>query len=155
MMYLTIIAALIILIYTAAMCVRNNGIPASLSQTAYLLTKKEQWLFGAVMISAGVLLSIVMIDKSTENTQFLGFLTMVGLYGVGVTPLFNPETLKAHYVFAVLSAVASSFLIILNSPLCAIPWFGYVFYTLLREDGKEVFWAEAANFIVILLYCLI
>jgi hypothetical protein len=154
MNYLTFIAAVIVVIYTVVMCIKNKGIPESLSQTAFFLSTKAKWLFGAVMIVCGVLLGIVMIDKSSENTQFLAFLTLVSLCGVGVTPLFNIDTRKAHYVFAIAGGILPSLCIVFNNPLCLLPWFGYVFYTLLTDDKSETFWSETACFVSILLYCI-
>lgn len=154
MNYLTFIAAVIMVIYTVVMCIKNKGIPESLSQTAFFLSTKAKWLFGAVMIVCGVLLCIVMIDKSSENTQFLAFLTLVSLCGVGVTLLFNIDTRKAHYVFAVASGILSALLIALNEPIFMFPWVGYVFYTLMTDDKNEVFWYETTCFVTILLYCI-
>lgn len=76
MVYLTLTAAVIVICYTVAMCLKKKAIPESLSQTVFLLGRKSQWMFGAVMIVCGVLFGIVMIDKSSENTQFLAFLTL-------------------------------------------------------------------------------
>lgn len=154
MNYLTLTAAVIVIAYTVAMCVKNKGIHKSLSRTAFFLSTKAKWLFGAVMIVCGVLLGIVMIDKSSENTQFLAFLTLVSLCGVGVTPLFNIDTRKAHYVFAVASGILSALLIALNEPIFMFPWVGYVFYTLLTGDKNEVFWYETTCFVTIMLYCI-
>lgn len=154
MIYLTLIAAVIVICYTVAMCIKKKAIPESLSQTVFLLSRKSQWLFGAVMIVCGVLFGIVMIDKSSENTQFLAFLTLAALCGVGITPLFNTDTNKAHYVCAVAAGLLSALLIAMNKPAFLFPWVGYVFYTLLTDDQSETFWCEATCFVSILLYCL-
>lgn len=154
MIYLTLIATVVMITYTMAMCVKNKGIPESLSQTALILHRKDKWVFGAVMIVCGILFGIVMIDKSSENTQWMAFLTLVSLCGVGVTPLFNTDTRKTHYVFAIAGGILPSLCIVFNNPLCLLPWFGYVFYTLLTDDKSEIFWSETACFVSILLYCI-
>ncbi len=75
------------LIYAVRVC----GVPASISDTYYILLHKRRpaWLFQLAMILTGGLLLPVWLEASPENLQFLAFLACGALIFVGAAPSFK------------------------------------------------------------------
>lgn len=75
------------LIYAVRVC----GVPASISDTYYILLRKRRpaWLFQLAMILTGGLLLPVWLEASPENLQFLAFLACGALIFVGAAPSFK------------------------------------------------------------------
>ena len=156
MMWLVIIAMVVIALYMGAMIIHTKEIPESISATSYTLPSAGKWVFSAVFGVVGICLAPVLIENSTENTQFLAFLTIAGLFGVGGTPLLVREKNTIHNVCAIVAGFASQLLVYLNSPHLMLLWFCYVGYTLAAKDGsKNLFWVEVACMLTIFAYCII
>lgn len=135
MLTLTIISALIIASYTAAVCIKVKGIPYSISATFYALEHK--WLFCATMIITAGLLMPVILQKTPESYQFTAFLSCVGMIMVGAAPHFK-EGLekKIHTVGAVLCLLFSQVWVLLTCPLLLLVWLGYLAYTVVMMINK-------------------
>lgn len=75
------------LIYAVRVC----GVPASVSDTYYILLRKRRpaWLFQLAMILTGGLLLPAWLEASPENLQFLAFLACSALIFVGAAPSFK------------------------------------------------------------------
>lgn len=87
--------------------VKCFGIPRSLSDTYYLLGKNG-WIFQVVIGLFGSLLMPVWIDLSSENTQFLVFLSCGGLMFVAAAPCFKVEMEgKVHYSSAAVCCISA------------------------------------------------
>lgn len=152
---LVVIALIVIALYTGAMIYSGRGIPESISQTVFLLPRKGQWVFTVVMWVVGFLLMPVLLEKVSEQTQFIAFLTISGVCFVGASPLVLKEKNTIHYVCAAVAGIASQLLVALNQPLLLLLWFLYVGYTLLAKDGsKNLFWVEVSCMLTVFAYCL-
>lgn len=149
------IAFAIVAIYIGAMIYTAREIPESISQTVFLLPRKGQWLFTAVMVATGFLLLPSLLDKTAETTQFVAFITVAGVLFVGASPLVSSEKNVFHYVCAAMSGIASQLLVLLNHPELLSIWFPYVGYTLLAKDSsRNFFWVEVCCIITIFSYVL-
>lgn len=92
--------SLIIMLSYLGMVLIRFGIPKSISETYYLLGK-QGWLFQVTLFSVAFLVVPTLIERSSENTQFLAFLACTGLAFVAAAPLFKMELEgKVHYVSA-------------------------------------------------------
>jgi len=150
-----IIAAALAIAYTALVVWKDKGLPTSLSSSVFTLSDKWKWLFGFVMLTCGVFIGTAMMSRASDGTAWLGFLTIVGMGIVAVTPLFDPDKLTAHYVGAFMAAGCSQLLIAINKPLCLFAWLIYVSYTLASTNcSRKVLWAEVACFMAGIWYCL-
>lgn len=128
MLTLTIISALIIASYTAAVCIKVKGIPYSISATFYALEHK--WLFCATMIITAGLLMPAILQKTPESYQFTAFLSCVGLIMVGVAPNFREGIEKEiHTTGAVLCLLFSQVWVGLICPWILLIWVVYLVYT--------------------------
>lgn len=134
MLTLTIISALIIASYTAAVCIKVKGIPYSISATFYALEHK--WLFCATMIITAGLLMPAILQKTPESYQFTAFLACVGIIMVGAAPHFK-EGLekKIHTVGAVLCLLFSQVWVLLTCQWLLV-WLGYLAYTVVMMINK-------------------
>ena len=152
---LVAIAITVIALYVGAMIYSGRGIPESISQTVFLLPRKGQWVFTVVMWVVGFLLMPVLLEKVSEQTQFIAFLMVSGICFVGASPLVLKEKNTIHYVFAAVAGIASQLLVALNQPLLLLLWFLYIGYTLLAKDGsKNLFWVEVSCMLTVFAYCL-
>ncbi len=152
---LVVIAITVIALYVGAMIYTGRQIPESISQTVFVLPRKGQWLFTVVMWVVGFLLMPVLMEKVSEQTQFIAFLMVSGILFVGASPLVLKEKNTIHYVFAAVAGIASQLLVALNQPLLLLLWFLYIGYTLLAKDGsKNLFWVEVSCMLTVFAFCL-
>lgn len=144
------IASLVLLaayiVYAVGVC----GVPWSLSDTYYQLKKhgRPAWLFQAAMIVPVMLLVPAWIECSTENLQFLSFLSCGGLMFVGTAPLFKDEFQgRVHYSGTAISGIAAILWLCLSGmwwlPATAFLIAGAV----MLKYQKWLFWAEMAAFV--------
>lgn len=134
------------------------GIPNSVSETFYLLPVGSKWLFTA-MCWATCAIIVPWMDKSPENLQFLGFLSVLGLLFVGTAAQFKQSFVKSvHYWAAGICAVASQVWIIFATDFWWVSWavihiaLGFWFW----DRRKHItFWLEmwcfASLFVTLLL----
>lgn len=109
MIYLYLMSLIFLAMYIVY-AVRVCGVPWSLSDTYYQLKKRNRpaWLFQAAMIIPAMLLMPVWIECSSDDLQFLAFLSCGGLIFVGTAPLFKEEfQSKVHYTGTAISGLAA------------------------------------------------
>ena len=164
-----VLAIIILLVYTIALCIKGGGVPSSLSASVFELPKGKRWIW-TVMLYAVCFCVLVpfgsggvsFLDKVSENTQFLAFIAIAALAFVGAAPLVADKTelaYKVHCVAAVVCAVCSQLVLVFNQPwllLCWVPWV-VVFVWITKDHPWRtlVFWAEMVCFYGTFAYCLI
>lgn len=144
--------SLLVLAGYAAWAVWRCGVPASLSETYYLLKNLKQpyWLFPACLTVAALGIMPAWIEASTAGTQFLAFLSAAALAFVAYSPAFGePVTGNVHKgatVVAALSGVAwccVAFPLAWIVPLACV---AAIVYPIVKSPKKWLFWAEMAAF---------
>lgn len=127
---LIILSALCIAAYTAAVCIKFGGVPASISATFYKLEHKV-W-FGATMwLTAGLLMPAI-LESTPGCYQFTAFLACIGMMFVGVAPNFREGIdKKVHTTGAVLCILFSQVWVLLTCPWMMLVWVAYLIYTAL------------------------
>lgn len=127
---LTILSALCIAAYTAAVCVKFKGVPDSISATFYSLEHK--YWFGATMWLAAGLLMPAILEVTPGCYQFTAFLACIGMMFVGVAPNFREGIdKKVHTTGAVLCILFSQVWVLLTCPWMMLVWVAYLIYTAL------------------------
>ena len=136
----------------AAYAVWRCGVPASLSETYYLLKnlKRPYWLFPVCLALAAFMLVPAWVEASPENVRFLAFLSCAGLLFVAFAPAFG-ETLtgnvhKGATVVAALSGVAWCCIAFPLSWIVPLSCVAAVVYPVVKSRKKWLFWAEMAAF---------
>lgn len=153
-----ILSIITIISYTLAVCLKNREIPYSISATFYTLQHK--FWFAICMIATSIFLFFPALDISTENTQFLVFLSCIGLFGVGLAPDFKDKWInKIHCTSATITILCSQIWVLLSSTWwILIPiWFIYITNTIVGItksknqkvidrfiSTKPMFWCEIA-----------
>ena len=101
-MILILICLLLTVVYNYWV-IKNNGIPESLSETAYTNNKLA---FTGYCFSM-VLLMPLLLNMTPENFQFLVFLLFGGMLISGFSPMFKQTmTKEVHNIFAMISFIA-------------------------------------------------
>lgn len=154
---LTILSALIIATYTAAVCIKSKGIPYSISETFYKIEHK--FWFGLTMVLTAGLLMPIILEVTPDSYRFMAFLACTGMMMTGVAPNFREGIEKTiHTTGAVFCLVFSQVWVISVYPYALYVWIGFVIYMVfgMWMDGKRdfpgclirrkpLFWAEAAS----------
>lgn len=164
MSYLVIIALVVFLIYLVGI-VFVFGIPASISDTYYLLEEKRKglgWLFTAMCWVVGGLLMPTLIDMTPGAYQFTAFFACAGLIFVGTAPQFKLSLAgSVHYGSAGVCVVFSQLWTALTRWWILLPvWLSYIAYMIItvkrQNEGvfwykfrktKPMFWIEIASFL--------
>ena len=166
-MVLVIISLFIIASYTAAVCIKQKGIPYSISATFYKL-KHPYWFMAAMWSTAGLLMPAV-LGISKPGTEFLAFLACAGMIFVGAAPNFKEEMEgKVHMSGAVICVVASQ-LLVGCTPFwwILIPvWLAFIVYTVIGMgkhitgniwqdfvSTKPMFWCEVGALLAVYTAC--
>lgn len=120
----SIISLLILVIYTGIMVVREEGIPYSLSATFYCL-EHPRW-FSAIIISSAFLVLPAALDVSTDQSRFLIFMSVVGMFLVGAAPNFRDEDRVLHTAGACVLLICSQLWVLFNSPVFLYSWLVWI-----------------------------
>lgn len=157
MLTLTILSALLIATYTAAVCIKCKGIPYSISETYYKISHK--FWFGVTMVLTACLLMPAILEVTPDSYQFTAFLACAGLIMVGAAPNFREGIeKKIHTTGAVLCLLFSQVWVGLICPWVLLVWVVYLAYTIVMMiknwtgyftgtflGTKPMFWVEITS----------
>lgn len=158
---LKILSIAIISLYILSVCIKQKGIPYSISATYYRLKYKFIFLM-AMWGTAGFLMPYI-LESSKTGTGFLAFIGLSGMAIVGAAPNFKEDFEgKVHTAGAIMSLVGSQAWVAVNNPEHLVIWVDYVLYTIvymLTSKGtfkerflrtKPMFWMEVSALLSIL-----
>nr|DAT20862.1 MAG TPA: Protein of unknown function (DUF4051) [Caudoviricetes sp.] len=165
-MILVLLSFLIIAIYTGVMIQREKEVPYSISATYYSL--KNKFWFGTCMIGASLLLLPSALDVSTEDSQFLVFLSVVSMAVLGVSPNFKTEQKTPHVIGACMSLIFSQIWVGCNAWYWLLLWAVFIVYVIVSMkknwkgnfivsfiNRKPMFWVEIVSLLTVYLTCLV
>ena len=145
-------ASLLVLAGYVSYAIWRCGVPASLSETYYILKKlnRPRWLFTACLALAAFLLVPAWVEASASDTQFLAFLSCAALLFVASAPAVGePVTGKVHAgatVVCVLSGLAWCCVAFPYSWIVPVVCVASAVYPVVKSPKKWLFWAEMAAF---------
>ena len=166
MILLVLMSFILIAGYVFAMIKKGKEIPYSISDTYYALTHK--FWFTLCMVGSGALLLPAALEASSENSQFLVFLSVVGMGVLGVSPNFKGSQKVSHCIGAAMSLIFSQIWVGCNAWYWLFLWVGFIAYlaisisenwtgnfivTLVKR--KPMFWIEIVSLLTVYLTCLI
>lgn len=143
MIPLILISLLTIATYTAIVTIKS-GIPYSISETYYRINHKKWFTF--VMLFTAITLLPAALENSTENSQFLIFLSVAGIIVVGLSPNFiHGEKFEqiAHYIGSVMLLIFSQCWVGCNLPWALTCWIVYVMWIIFnftKSDPEQSFY---------------
>lgn len=137
MLVIVSIALLIILSYTVSVCIKGRKIPRSVSATWYAI--KHKWWFRFAMWATPMLTIPAIVEISTENTAWLGFVSLLGMILVGCAPDFENDSFqrKLHISGAVLLLLGTQIWMVFNYPLLLLVWLAYILYTIIGVSAQK------------------
>jgi hypothetical protein len=148
MTYLYLLSLLTLVAYIGY-ALKVCGLPASLSDTYYILKDKHRpsWLFQLAMVLCPMLLVPVWLELSSDSVQFLSFLACGGLMFVGTAPLFKEGfQRKVHFGGTIVAGLGTT-LWLLFSGMWYVPCvFFFAFGIVMLLKKKWLFWLEMALF---------
>lgn len=157
-----IIAITLLLTYTVSICAVNRMIPDSLSKSVFMLPPKSSWIWTLVIGATAALIMPSLIERASENTQFLAFFACAGTAFVAVTPLIkgtSDMSYKVHMTGAYVAAVCSQLLLAANCWWLLIGWMPWVFaFSSYHNRGRKwhaaKFWAEMTCFVLVFIFLM-
>jgi len=167
-MIMTLISIAIFCVYMGAI-LAVYGIPASVSETFYLLPRGRRWLFTAFCWGVAVIVA-PWLDATPEPWQFLAFLSVGGLCFVGTAAQFKEQFVaRVHFAGAGVCAAASQLWIFIVPGLwwvsvaCLLAAAGACLGLWLRASRRAgrpqfanvVFWGEMWAFVSLFVSILI
>jgi hypothetical protein len=150
-MAITLISILIFCAYIGTI-LAVYGVPASVSETFYLLTKGRRWLFTAFCWGVSIIIA-PWLDATPESWQFLAFLAVGGLCFVGTAAEFKEDIVaKVHFAGAGVCVVASQLWIFIVTgfwwlSLVCLATAGGACFVLWRRASCKAGWPQFANVI--------
>lgn len=137
MIALILISLLTIATFTAIVTIKS-GIPYSISETYYRLNHKKWFTF--VMLFTAITLLPAALDNSSENSQFLIFLSIAGMGVVGLSPNFihgEKSEQIAHYIGSVVLLIFSQSWVGCNLPWALTWWIVYVMWIVFNFNKSD------------------
>ena len=139
MITLILISLLTIATYSAIVTIKS-GIPYSISETYYRINQKKWFTF--VMLFTAITLLPAALENCTENSQFLIFLSVVGMGVVGLSPNFihgEKSEQIAHYIGSGMLLIFSQCWVGCNLPWALTWWIVYVMWIIFNynKSGPE------------------
>lgn len=136
---LILISFMTIATYTAAIVSIKSGIPYSISETYYRICHRK-W-FTCVMLFTAITILPAALENSSENSQFLIFLSVVSMGIVGLSPNFiygKKSEKMAHYVGSGMLLIFSQCWVSCNLPWALIWWIVYVMWIVFNFNKSSI-----------------
>lgn len=148
-MTLTIISLCIFTAYIAYIVARY-GVPASISESHYLLPRPWKWLFTAFCWGVALTIAVPWFALTPDAWQPLPFISIGGLLFVGGSPLFlEKQQRMIHYISAGACMLCSQLWIIGWAGMWPVSacFFSAFGLAALHDRQRAVFWVELAAFL--------
>lgn len=137
MITLILISLLTIATYTAIVTIKS-GIPYSISETYYRIYHKKWFTF--VMLFTAITLLPAALDNSSENSQFMIFLSVAGMGVVGLSPNFihgEKSEQIAHYIGSGMLLIFSQCWVGCNLPWALTCWIVYIMWIIFNYNKSD------------------
>lgn len=133
----TLLSFLTIATYTTIVSIKS-GIPYSISETYYRIYHKKWFTF--VMLFTAITLLPAALDNSSENSQFLIFLSVAGMGVVGLSPNFihgEKSEQIAHYIGSSMLLIFSQCWVGCNLPWALTCWIVYIMWIIFNYNKSD------------------
>lgn len=118
-----VIASIVLSVaYIGWTLVSSGKVPESMSAMVYSLPKKQQWVWSFWLAMSSTLLLPRIFSIVPDNGKFVGFLMLVALIGVAVTPIIQQETRNWHNVLGWAAGGLSQACVGIVNPAWLILW---------------------------------
>lgn len=138
--YLALLLAGVIVTYAA---IKKKGCPDSVSEIAYII---PHWAFSSWIAIVGVLLMPELMEHLPDGLQFIGFLSVVGLFCVAASSYYRTEGAPLHYVGGIMCALCATIVTAIVAPALLLVWLFYLIEMLTTKWKNWCFWGECLVF---------
>lgn len=125
--------------------IKNNGLPESVSEIAYII---PHWAFTVWIAAIGFLVMPGMMDSINENWQWIGFLSVAGLMCVAASAYYKTESKILHYIGGCLCALCATVATAIIEPYLLLGW---IVYPAVVFTKSWLFWGEVVVFTLLLI----
>lgn len=146
--FISFVIAAVVLIYATY---RNGDILESISESAYLI---PSWAFSIWIAIIGILMMPGVIDALPEKYRWIGFLSILGLFGVAASPYYRTESKLLHYGGGIICFISSTIITFILQPFLLLFWVIAIpiFYT---KNKSWLFFCEIICFVMLLISVLL
>ena len=145
---MSIISLLVALAMMPYAIVKKDGIPDSVSEIAYII---PHCVFSVWIAIVGMLLMPDIMDSLPEGLQFIGFLSVIGLFCVAASSYYRTEAAPLHYIGAILCACCATVVTAMVRPEVLFGWFVYALLMTETKWESWCFWGEVMVLILLVL----
>ena len=120
----------------------------SVSECAYIM---PHWAFSVWMALTAIILLPFLIERLSEDWQFLGFLAVVGALIVAASGYYKTEAKTLHYVGGSLAFVMAQIVATITIPLLLLLWVPLIGVLLWKRPKEWLFYVEIIGYLMVLI----
>ena len=140
-----LVVALAVVFYATK---KNNGIADSISEIGYII---PHWAFSIWIAVIGMLVMPDIMEVLPDGIQFIGFLSVAGLFCVAASSYYRTEAAPLHYIGGVMCAICATIVTAFVEPLLLCVWPAYLMGMHIVQWQRWCFWAEVVVFLVLVI----
>lgn len=141
---IALLLALAVVIYAAA---KKRAVPDSISEIAYII---PHWAFSSWIAIIGISLMPSMMDALPDRWQWIGFLSVAGLFCVAASAYYKTESAVLHYTGGCVCALCATAVTAMTCPALLSAWVLYAVAMAWQKPSCWLFWAEVTVFILLI-----
>lgn len=142
---LAFLVAMVVIIIAAN---KKVDVPDSVSEIAYII---PHWAFSSWIVLVGMLLMPDLMEHLPDGLQFIGFLSVVGLFCVAASSYYRTEAAPLHYIGGVLCALCATIVTAIIAPVLLLTWSVFLIHMAVCRFSNWCFWGEAYVFTLLVL----
>ncbi len=132
---------------------KNGDNLISVSSIAYIL---PSWMFTVFCGLESILLAPSIFEHLPDDWQFIGFLSLLGLWAVAASPYFHTEARTLHNIGGFGFCIMSQVVVIFGQYYLLFGWLPLLCYIVLAEGKKDkTFWAEVTAYVILVFNLII
>lgn len=136
------ILAIAVVVYAS---IKKGSVPESISEIAYII---PHWAFSMWIAFVGILVMPSMMEHLDENWQWVGFMSVVGLFCVAASAYYKTESKILHYVGGCLCAICATIVTVIINPVYLLGW---MIYPAFAKNKSWLFWGEILVFTLLVI----
>lgn len=136
------ILAIAVVVYAS---IKKGSVPESISEIAYII---PHWAFSMWIAFVGILVMPGMMEHLDENWQWVGFMSVVGLFCVAASAYYKTESKILHYIGGCLCALCATVATAIIEPYLLLGW---IVYPTVVFTKSWLFWGEVVVITLLLI----
>lgn len=118
---------------------RTKEIPESVSSIAYIM---PHWAFSVWIALTGLSTLPFVLESLPNGWQWVGFLSIVGLFIVASSSYYKTEEKTLHWVGGILCAVCALIVVAIARPWLLLLWIPFFLVLMKWPNDQWFFWVE-------------